>query len=108
LERELIACHAGHVAEERWHEEELGLGTLPAVPRHGSQGDAAAVKYLIRRFPGQVTPSLRRETALMAHALLDDHWPAVRRLVRALCARRLPVTLPGPVARRPIKSALRP
>jgi len=42
----------------------------------------------------------------MAHALLDDHWPAVRGLVRVVCARRLPVTLPGPVVTRLIETAL--
>ncbi len=42
----------------------------------------------------------------MAHALLDDHWTAVRRLVRVLCAHRLPVTLPGPVVTRLIETAL--
>jgi hypothetical protein len=33
----------------------------------------------------------------MTQAFLDDHWPAVHQLVRVLCARRLPVTRPGPV-----------
>jgi hypothetical protein len=33
----------------------------------------------------------------MAHALLEAHWPAVRRLAEALCRRPLPVTLPGPL-----------
>jgi hypothetical protein len=42
------------------------------------------------------TASSRAQTPLMAHALLDNLWPAVRRLVRVLCAHRLPVTLPAP------------
>jgi len=42
----------------------------------------------------------------MAHALLDDHWPAVRRLVRELCAHPLPLTLPGPVVTRLIERVL--
>jgi hypothetical protein len=42
----------------------------------------------------------------MAHALVDAHWPAVKRLVEALCRHRLPVTLPGPVVTRLIERAL--
>jgi len=40
----------------------------------------------------------------MGYALIDAQWPAVRRLVRVLCARRLPVTLPGPVVTRLIET----
>jgi hypothetical protein len=102
LERELIACHAGHVAEARWYAEELILG--PDLPQE-SHGDAEAIRYLISRFPGQVTPAMRRETEALAYALVDDHWPAVRRLVEALCRHRLPVSLPGSVVTRLIESA---
>jgi hypothetical protein len=93
------ACHAGHVAEERWHEE---IGLRSRLPQ--SSGDAEAVRFLLSRFPSQRTPSIRRETALMAHALVDAQWPSVRRLVRVLCARRLPVRLPRPVVTRLIES----
>jgi hypothetical protein len=103
LEKELVACHAGHVAEARWYTEELALG--PALP-HRSAGDAEAVRFLLTRFPPQHTLSIRRETEAMAHALVDAEWDAVRRLVRVLCARRLPVTLPGSLVTRLIRAAL--
>ena len=79
---------------------------LARVFPHESPGDDEAVRFLFSRFPPQHTPKIRRESRLMAHALLDDHWPAVRRLVRVLCARPLPVRLSGPVVTRLIESAL--
>jgi hypothetical protein len=100
LERELIACHAGHVAEARWYIEELTLG--PALP-HESPGDVEAVRFLLGRFRGRITPSIRRETRLIAHALVDAKRDAVRRLVEALCRRPLPVTLTDPVLTRLIE-----
>lgn len=80
--------------------------TLPAVVRRESDGDAKAVRFLLGRFPSQHTRTIHRETRLMANALLDDHRPAVRQLVRVLCAHPLAVTLPGPVMTRLIETAL--
>ena len=59
-----------------------------------------ALDFLLGRFPRQHTASIVRETRLMAIALLDDHWDAVRRLVEALCRRPLPTRLPGPMVER--------
>ncbi len=42
-----------------------------------------------RNRAGRVARSIHRETRLVAHALLDDHWPTVKRLVEALCTRPL-------------------
>ena len=89
------------MAEARWYTEELALGL--ALP-HDSPGAAEAVRFLLPRFPPQLTPSIGRATRLKAHAFLDEHWPAVRRLVEVLCARPLRVTLPGPVVTRLIET----
>ena len=79
---------------ECWHEE-LGLGAPPTLLRHGSRGDAEAIRFLVDHFPEQFTPVMRRETALMAEALVDAHWGSVQRLVETLCVSPLPVRISG-------------
>jgi hypothetical protein len=98
IEGQLVAIAAGPEAERLWWECELGhVGAMPARYREGCAGDAYAPDYVLSRFRCENPAKLRRESRLLALALLDDPrtWHGVRRVVRLLCALPLPVSLSG-------------